>query len=251
MANTSWLLRETTEDTLSACFYTFVRSKYRSVTSGECGGEVPVPLKQIVSCATFRALVFGVAGAQRIPQPPIFPNWEFARCLPVRRSFPCSASSVCMTIAIGDSVTLEYTGRLDDGTVFDTSREQVAAETGLAEAQPDREYTPLTVEVGANQVIEGMDEGLVGLEVGETETLSIPPEKAYGEPSEEHIQEFESGELQQMLGGQLPEQGDKLEAQGGQVGDVVHVDDEVVRVDFNPELAGESLEFEVEILQVN
>ena len=156
-----------------------------------------------------------------------------------------------MTIAIGDSVTLEYTGRLDDGTVFDTSREQVAAETGLAEAQPDREYTPLTVEVGANQVIEGMDEGLVGLEVGETETLSIPPEKAYGEPSEEHIQEFGSGELQQMLGGQLPEQGDKLEAQGGQVGDVVHVDNEVVRVDFNPELAGESLEFEVEILQVN
>jgi len=156
-----------------------------------------------------------------------------------------------MTIATGDSVTLEYTGRLDDGTVFDTSREEVAAETGLAEAQPDREYTPLTVEVGANQVIEGMDEGLVGLEVGETATLSIPPEKAYGEPSEEHIQEFEPGELQQMLGGQLPEEGDKLEAQGGQVGDVVHVDDAVVRVDFNPELAGETLEFEVEILEAN
>jgi len=156
-----------------------------------------------------------------------------------------------MTIATGDSVTLEYTGRLDDGTVFDTSREQVAAETGLAEAQPDREYTPLTVEVGASQVIEGMDEGLIGLEVGETATLSIPPEKAYGEPNEEHIQEFEPGELQQMLGGQLPEEGDKLEAQGGQVGDVVHVDDEVVRVDFNPELAGETLEFEVEILEAN
>jgi len=42
-----------------------------------------------------------------------------------------------MTIATGDSVTLEYTGRLDDETVFDTSRKSVAEETGPAEAQPD------------------------------------------------------------------------------------------------------------------
>jgi len=53
-----------------------------------------------------------------------------------------------------------------------------------------------------------------------------------------------------MLGGQLPEEGDQLEAQGGQLGDVTHVDEDVVRVDFNPELAGETLYFEVEILEV-
>ena len=53
-----------------------------------------------------------------------------------------------MSIDTGDSVTLEYTGRLDDETVFDTSRKSVAEETGLAEVQPDREYAPLTVEVG-------------------------------------------------------------------------------------------------------
>jgi len=86
-----------------------------------------------------------------------------------------------MTIATGDSVTLEYTGRLDDDTVFDTSRQSVAEKTGLAEAQPDREYAPLTVEIGDEQVIEGMEEGLIGLEAGATETLTIPPEKAYGE----------------------------------------------------------------------
>jgi len=78
-----------------------------------------------------------------------------------------------MTIATGDSVTLEYTGRLDDETVFDTSRKSVAEETGLAEAQPDREYAPLTVEIGDEQIIEGMEEGLIGLEAGETETLTI------------------------------------------------------------------------------
>jgi FKBP-type peptidyl-prolyl cis-trans isomerase 2 len=156
-----------------------------------------------------------------------------------------------MTIATGDSVTLEYTGRLDDETVFDTSREAVAEETGLAEAQPDREYAPLTVEIGAEQVIEGMEEGLIGLEAGETETLSIPPEKAYGEPSDENIQEFETQQLREMLGGQTPEEGSYLEAQNGQHGEIVHVDEEVVRVDFNPRLAGETLTFEVEIIDVN
>ncbi|AUX09099.1 FKBP-type peptidylprolyl isomerase [Halalkaliarchaeum desulfuricum] len=156
-----------------------------------------------------------------------------------------------MTIATGDSVTIEYIGRLTDNTVFDTSREPIAEEAGLAEAQPDREYAPLTVEVGAEQVIEGLEEGLVGLAAGETTTLSIPPEKAYGERSEKHIQEFETNELREMLGGELPEEGELLEAQSGQRGDVIHVDEDVVRVDFNPELAGETLEFEVEVLEVN
>ena len=156
-----------------------------------------------------------------------------------------------MSIATGDAVTIEYTGRLDDGTVFDTSRESVAEEAGLAEAQPDREYTPLTVEVGAGQVIEGMEDGLIGLEAGETETLTIPPEKAYGEPSEENIEEFETGELREMLGGQLPEEGAYLEAQNGSQGEIIHVDEDVVRADFNPPLAGETLTFDVEVIEVN
>ena len=156
-----------------------------------------------------------------------------------------------MTIATGDSVTLEYTGRLDDETVFDTSRASVAEETGLAEAQPDREYDPLTVEVGAEQVIEGMEEGLIGLESGATTTLSIPPEKGYGERNPEHVQEYETETLREMLGGQTPEEGSFLEAKDGQHGEVVHVDEETVRVDFNPRLAGETLTFEIEILDVN
>jgi FKBP-type peptidyl-prolyl cis-trans isomerase 2 len=156
-----------------------------------------------------------------------------------------------MSITTGDSVTLEYTGKLDDGTVFDTSKRSVAEEAGLAEAQPDREYAPLTVEVGAGQVIEGMEEGLVGLAAGETDTLTIPPEQAYGAPSDEHVEEFDADELREMLGGQLPEEGAYLEAQDGSQGEIVHVDEEVVRADFNPPLAGETLTFDVEILEVN
>jgi hypothetical protein len=100
--------------------------------------------------------------------------------------------------------------------------------------------SPTDGDVGAEQVIEGMEDGLIGLEAGETATLTIPPEKAYGEPSEENIQEYETDELKDMLGGQLPEEGDFLEAQAGQPGEVIHIDDDTVRVDFNPRLAGRS-----------
>ena len=155
-----------------------------------------------------------------------------------------------MAITTGDDVTFEYTGRLDDGTVFDSSRESVAREAGLVETQPDREYDPLTVEVGSGQVIEGMEEGLLGMDAGETQTIEIPPEKAYGEWTEEHVQEFDTDELSEMLG-QRPEEGAFLEAQNGQHGEIIHVDDETVRVDFNPDLAGETLEFEIEIVDVS
>lgn len=156
-----------------------------------------------------------------------------------------------MTIATGDSVTIEYTGRLDDGTVFDTSRESVATETELADAQPDREYTPLTIDVGAEQVIEGLEDGLIGLEQGTTTTITIPPEQGYGDWTEERIQEFDTEELREMVGEQALQEGAYLEAQNGQQGEVVHVDDETVRVDFNPDLAGETLEFDVEVIGVN
>jgi len=155
-----------------------------------------------------------------------------------------------MTIATGDTVTIEYTGRLNDGTVFDSSRQAVAEKAGLAEGQPDREYEPLTVEVGAGQVIEGMEEGLIGLSEGESTTLEIPPEEAYGEWTEAHVQEFDTDELSGMLG-QTPEEGAYLQAQNGQHGEITHVDDNVVKVDFNPELAGETLEFDVEIVDIN
>jgi len=54
-----------------------------------------------------------------------------------------------------------------------------------------------------------------------------------------------------MPGGQTPDEGAYLEAQNGQQGGIVHVDEELVRVDFNPRLAGETLEFEVEVVSVD
>lgn len=156
-----------------------------------------------------------------------------------------------MAISAGDTVTVEYTGRLADGTVFDTSREAVAEETGLLEGQPGREYTPLTVEIGAERVIAGFEEALIGLEEGATPTVTIPPEKAYGEWSEDHVREYETGEFREMIGGETPEAGAYIETQDGGIAELVHVDEEVVKVDFNHELAGETLEFDISIVDVN
>ena len=64
----------------------------------------------------------------------------------------------------GDTVTVNYTGKLDNGTVFDTSVGR----------------QPITFVLGAGQVIPGWDQGLVGMKVGGTRTLIIPPNMAYG-----------------------------------------------------------------------
>ncbi|MFB6281513.1 MAG: peptidylprolyl isomerase [Haloferacaceae archaeon] len=153
-----------------------------------------------------------------------------------------------MPIETGDVVTIEYTGRLDDGTVFDTSRPAVAAEAGL-DADPD-ECEPLTAEVGAGRLIEGLEEALIGLSEGAETTVVVPPESAYGEWTEDLVEEFRTDDLRAETGGQELTEGAYLRGRQGERGEIVHVDDETVRVDFNPELADERLEFEIEVVDV-
>jgi FKBP-type peptidyl-prolyl cis-trans isomerase 2 len=154
-----------------------------------------------------------------------------------------------MAISTGDSVTIAYTGRLDDGAVFDTTDESVAEEAGLLDEQPDREFEPLTVEVGAGNLIEGMEQGLLGMEAGDSETITVPPEEAYGEADGDSVREFDPEGFEGMVG-QEPAEGLQVRAQGGAVGTVVEVTDEAVRVDFEHPLAGETLTFEIDVLSV-
>ncbi|WP_255198079.1 FKBP-type peptidyl-prolyl cis-trans isomerase [Halorarius litoreus] len=156
-----------------------------------------------------------------------------------------------MTIADGDTVALEYVGRLDDGTVFDTSRQDVAADEGLLDEQPGREYSPLEVEVGAGKVIEGLDEALVGMAAGDREVVTIPPEKGYGARSEDRVVTYERDQLDEMLQGASVEEGMQLQTEQGLPGEVVDVGEDVVKVDFNHRLAGETLEFDVEIVSID
>ncbi|MDP2841017.1 MAG: FKBP-type peptidyl-prolyl cis-trans isomerase, partial [Candidatus Methanoperedens sp.] len=90
------------------------------------------------------------------------------------------------TVKTGDKISVDYTGSLPGGKVFDTSVYSVARENGLY--TPEREYKPLKLTVGKGEVIPGFDEGVVGMKVGETKTLTIPPEKAYGQSNPMMIQ---------------------------------------------------------------
>jgi FKBP-type peptidyl-prolyl cis-trans isomerase 2 len=80
-------------------------------------------------------------------------------------------------VEMGDTVYVNYTGKLPDGTVFDTSDPEVAASAGVY--QEGRPYQPLPVVMGANTVIKGFEDGLLGMKEGESNTLTIAPENGY------------------------------------------------------------------------
>ena len=155
-----------------------------------------------------------------------------------------------MTVTRDDKVHIDYTGRLDDGTVFDTSQRAVAEKSGLLAEDPNRTYAPLTVDLGDDSVIQGLQDELVGMEVGETKTVTIPPEDAYGEHSEDRMASYDRAGFEEMLGDTDLEIGVEVQTEQGLPGYVTEIGDDEVTVDFNHELAGETLEFEIEVLEI-
>lgn len=87
----------------------------------------------------------------------------------------------------GDSVSVLYAGSLEDGTVFDTNIPERAQAAGLERTT----FDPLEFTVGAGSVIEGFDEAVLGMRVGQTKTVTIPPEQGYGLPDPSLIQTVE------------------------------------------------------------
>lgn len=143
----------------------------------------------------------------------------------------------------GDTISVDYVGKLEDGTVFDTSVKEVAIEAGIYNQM--RNYEPLKFTVGAGQMIEGFDKGVVGMRVGETKTLKIPPEEAYGERDPEL-----SRELPVETVNFVPEIGMQLATDTGLRGTVTEVGEKNFVIDFNHELAGKTLIFEVTVVSV-
>lgn len=87
----------------------------------------------------------------------------------VKDETPAITKSMDQISKVGDMLSMNYTGRLVDGTVFDSN------------VDPKFNHVqPFEFKLGAGQVIKGWDEGLVGMKVGEKKTLTIPPEKGYG-----------------------------------------------------------------------
>lgn len=156
-----------------------------------------------------------------------------------------------MPIERGDGVTIHYVGRFEDGSLFDTSRQEVARQEDLITAQGNEpaDYAPLSFTVGRGDIIEGIDEALVGMAEGDETTIEVPPEKAYGEFEAEKLREYDPEAFEAMVG-QEPEVGVHVEAKNELHGDVTAVREDAVQVDFNHELAGRTLVFDIEVIDV-
>jgi peptidylprolyl isomerase len=135
----------------------------------------------------------------------------------------------------GDTVKIHYTGTLDDGSEFDSSSGR----------------DPLEFTVGSGQVIPGFDKAVEGMAVGDQKKVRIEAEDAYGEPSDQMIQEVPKSALPDDL---EPREGMGLQARG-QDGRVINltvteVGDETITVDGNHPLAGKPLTFDIELVSI-
>jgi len=154
-----------------------------------------------------------------------------------------------VSIEPGDQVRLDYVGRFEEGSVFTTSKYRVAREHGLDGTRDAEEFSPLTFTVGREEVIEGIEEAVVGMSAGEEATVTVPPEKAYGEYDPDRAREYDPETFEGMVG-QPPEIGLHVEAENDLHGDVTAISEDAVQVDFNHELAGKALVFDLHILAV-
>ena len=140
-----------------------------------------------------------------------------------------------MTKAIksGDTISVEYTGKFQNGTVFDTSKGQA----------------PLKFTVGSGMMINGFDQAVVGMKQGETKTVVIEPEEGYGLRDEEFYVDIPKMHFPEDI--PLTE-GLQLELQdpdGRPVpASVAEIREDVVRMDINHFLAGKTLEFDITVL---
>jgi peptidylprolyl isomerase len=98
----------------------------------------------------------------------------------------CVDNTAEKSVEDGDTVSVNYTVTLSDGTMHDTSYRDVAIENDIY--RYDRRYGPITFTVGAGMMIRGIDEGIIGMRENETRTLTIPHEKAYGDVNESLIE---------------------------------------------------------------
>lgn len=138
-------------------------------------------------------------------------------------------------IKSGDVVKVNYVGKLEDGSIFDSS---------LVEGRE-----PLTVKLGEGNLIPGFEGGLMEMSEGDKKTITIEAENAYGEYRDDLIQEVEKekmpGEVQAGMGIQA-------DTQYGPISFVVkEVKDETVVLDANHPLSGKKLIFDLEVLEIS
>jgi peptidylprolyl isomerase len=140
-----------------------------------------------------------------------------------------------MSIANGDTVSLHYTGKIDSGDVFDSSRER----------------EPLEVTVGQGQLIPGFEDALMGMSEGETKSFRIEPENAYGAHRPELVQDVARSMIPEEIDLKPGVRLNTRNEHGQEMTlTVIEADSEKVKLDANHPLAGKALNFDIEVMKV-
>lgn len=160
------------------------------------------------------------------------------------------------TVKQGDKVRINYTGTLEDGSIFDTT----IKESGCCEDDSDCgcdddgcgcESGPMEMTLGNEDFFPQVEEALVGMAPGEKKTVVIPAEDAFGEYDEDEVFSISR---EQLTGDIVPEIGMELELTGDDDEPVevvvVEVSDDTITVDANHPLAGENITYEIELLEI-
>lgn len=136
---------------------------------------------------------------------------------------------------LGDTVLVHYTGKLKDGSVFDSSQQR----------------GPLKISLGETRLIPGFQNAVVGMEPGESKTATVPPDEAYGERRQDMVLEVQREKLPAEISPQVG-QDLQLQTQTGQPvpAKIVEVSDKSITVDANHPLAGEPLIFDIELVEI-
>ena len=140
------------------------------------------------------------------------------------------------TVKVGDSISVEYTGTLEDGEVFDTSKGK----------------QPLSFEVGSGQLIPGFDQGVIGMAVGDQKTVTIAPENAYGERREDLIIPMPIANVPADITLEIGMALQLTDKSGRPIPAIVtEIGEENVSMDVNHPLAGKVLTFAIEVVGIN
>lgn len=135
----------------------------------------------------------------------------------------------------GDTVKVHYSGRLKDGTVFDSSQ--------------NRE--PLEFKIGSGKVIPGFGKGVIGMAVGDKKTIEIQPEEAYGHRRDDLVAEVKKAELPEGIPLKVGQRLQSKHRNGTNINLVItEITEDTVAVDANHALAGKTLIFDLELMSI-
>jgi FKBP-type peptidyl-prolyl cis-trans isomerase SlyD len=139
-----------------------------------------------------------------------------------------------MPVAEGDFLRLSYTGRVDD-RIFDTTDEETAKEAGTH--NPSAVYGPIMIRAGSRHVVLGLDDAIIGREAGESGSVEVPPEQAFGPHDETRMESVSVAKFKEK-----PHLGMQVEVDDRE-GTVVNLIGRRAIVDFNHPLAGKTIQY--------